>query len=329
MRFLEPDMARFLLALPPALGFLWLFVRAKRRFREQASIGPVLRSLSRLSSGRRDAALFAVTVVALASLVLATMRPQLFLESRRPEYERQDLVLILDRSASMWAQDVPPSRFRRAIAEIKTFLERKPEGIDRVGLVGFAGTSLILAHLTRDMGSLFYYLDWIEQDREPHFGTDIGKALASARELARKDTRPTRKIFLVVSDGDDQGGELAKQLLELRAERTRVHCIGIGSERETPIPVLREDGGLELLQDERRQLLLTRFDEATLRRIAAQTEGRYFRSSSGRELLQAMNEVVRQERRLLGYKAKAEYRDLHRAALLLAAAATFGMLLML
>jgi len=329
MRFLEPDMARFLLALPPALGFLWLFVRAKRRFRQQASIGPAWQALSRLSSGSRDAALFVVTAVALGSLVLAAMRPQLFLESRRPEYERQDLVLILDRSASMWAQDVPPSRFRRAIAEIKTFLERKPEGIDRVGLVGFAGTSLILSHLTRDMESLFYYLDWTLEDREPHFGTDIGKALASARELARKDTRPTKKIFLVLSDGDDQGSELAKQLSELRAERTRVHCIGIGSERESPIPTLGPDGAVQLLQDERGQLLLTRFDEATLRRVASQTEGRYFRSSSGGELAQAMNEVVRQERRLLGYRAKAEYRDLHRVALLAAALATFGMLLML
>lgn len=329
MRFLEPEMARFLLALPPALGFFWLFVRAKRSFRQQASIGPVLQALSRLSGGRRDAALLAATVVALGSLVLATMRPQLFMESRRPEYERQDLVLILDRSASMGAQDVRPSRFRRATLEIKTFLEQKPEGIDRVGLVGFAGTSLILSHLTRDMGSLFYYLDWIEEDREPHFGTDIGKALASARELARKDTRPTKKIFLVVSDGDDQGRELAQQLSELRAERTRVHCIGIGSERETPIPILRPDGAAELLQDERGELLLTRFDEATLRRIAAQTEGRYFRSTSGRELAQAMREVVRQERRLLGYKAKAEYRDLHRVALMAAALATFGMLLML
>jgi Ca-activated chloride channel family protein len=329
MRFLEPDMARWLLALPPALGFWLLYLRAKRRFRRQASIGPVLQALSRLSGGRRDAIAIVAAGVALGSLVLATMRPQLFVERRLPQYERQDLVLILDRSASMWAQDVPPSRFRRAIAEIKAFLEQKPEGIDRVGLVGFAGTSLILSHLTRDMGSLFYYLDWALEDREPHFGTDIGKALASARELARKDGRPTKKIFLVLSDGDDQGQELQQQLAELRGERTHVHCIGIGSERETPIPVVGEAGADELLQDERGQLLLTRFDEATLRRIASETDGRYFRSTSGRELARAMREVVRQERRLLGYKAQPEYRDLHRVALMAAALASFGMLLML
>ncbi len=329
MRFLDPAMASWLLLLPIGIGFWLLHVRAKRRFREQAAIGPLLRGLSRLTSRRRDAAALLATALGLGSLALAAMRPQLFVQSRLPEYERQDLVLILDRSASMRAEDVPPSRGRRALAEIKTFLEQKPEGIDRIGLVGFAGTSLILSHLTRDTSSLLFYLDWLQDDRELHFGTDIAAALLSARELARKDGRPTRKIFLLLSDGDDPGERLSKVLAALHEERTPVHCIGIGGEREMPIPALREDGVVELLQDERGRQLTTRFDEGTLRAIASATGGRFFRSKSGGELAAAMREVARQERKLVGFKASADYRDVHRLALLAAASATFMLLLTL
>jgi Ca-activated chloride channel family protein len=329
MRFLDPGMARWLLVLPFALACLWLHAAAKRRFRERAGIGPLLTALSKLSTRRRELAALAATFAALSFLVVALMRPQLFVVSRLPEYERQDLVLVLDRSASMWAQDVRPSRFARAVAEIKGFLEKKPEGIDRVGLVGFSGSSLILSHLTRDASSLFFYLDWILDEREPQFGTDIGKALLSARELMQKDDRKTRKIVLLISDGDDQGQELRTQLALLQKERTRIYCVGIGSGREVPIPIRNEQGKLELLQDERGQPLTTRFEEATLQEIAAVTGGRYFRSQTGNELSLALRDVVSRERRIVGEKTTPEYRDAHRAALALAAAATLGMLLAL
>lgn len=319
-------MARWLIALPLALLFWLSYVHAKRRFRREAAFGPVLRGLSRLSGASRDVAALTAAAVALAALALALMRPQVFVESRQPEYERQDLVLVLDRSASMGAEDVPPSRSRRAIEEIKAFLAHKPEGIDRVGLVGFAGTSIILSRLTRDLDSLFFYLDWIQGDREPHFGTDIAGALASARELVRKDGRPTRKILLMLSDGDDEGRQLARQLAALREEGTPVHCIGIGSDRDAPIPVAREGGGTQFLQDERGELLKARFEESTLRAIASSTGGRYFRSTTGRELAGAMREVARQERRVVGWKSSAEYRDAHRPALMAAAAAAFLLL---
>jgi len=328
LRFLEPGMARWLLLLPVLFAFWWLHVRTKRRFREEARISPVLQALSRLRTARRDRAALVVGLLALASLVLALMRPQLYVQLRVPEYERRDLVLLLDRSASMWAEDVKPSRFRRAVQEIKLFLERKPEGIDRVGLIGFAGTSLVLSHLTRDMNALFFYLDWAVDDREPHFGTDIGKALASARELIKKDDKKTRKILLVISDGDDKGEELQAQLAALRGEGVRVHTIGIGSARDVPIPDRAEAAARGLLQDEQGAPLTTRFDEATLRDIAATTGGRYYRSRRGDELLTAMREIAGQERRLVGYKAAPEFRDVHRWALLAAAAATLGVLIL-
>jgi Ca-activated chloride channel family protein len=329
MRFLQPDAASWLLAVPLALCAWYLHVHAKRRFRRHASFGEPLRALSRFSSWKRDVTALVASATALLLLVLAMMRPQLMLQTRTPEYEKEDLILVLDRSISMRADDVPPSRFSRAISEIKLFLAHKPDTIDRVGLVGFAGTSLILSPLTRDVDNLMFYLTWIEEDLEPRFGTNIGSALTSARELATKDKQKTRKIFLVISDGDDQGPELPKVLAALRTEQRRVYTIGIGSEGAVPIPIADAEGRMRLLTDDTGNVVRTRLNESTLRNIANFTGGRYIRSLTGTELAPAMHDAVRRERKIIGWQTRLEYRDLYRECLAGAGLALFVLLLSL
>lgn len=329
MRLLHPELANWLLALPLAFSAWYVYIRAKRRFRRRAGIGVDLERRSRMSSGGRDRVAIAIAFIALAALVIALVRPQLLLERRTPEYEREDLVIVLDRSASMKAEDIQPTRFTRAITEIKGFLAKKPEAIDRVGLVGFSASSIILSYLTRDLDSIFFYLDWIQEDREPLFGTDMGAAIASARELSRKDKSGTRKIFLLISDGEDQEHKLDKELAAVRDQGIRIFTIGVGSDTDVAIPVADAGAGGRFLKDEKGTTLTTRFNESTLRMIANVTGGRYFRSVSGQELAPALQDIARQERRLVGWKTSIEYRDVYPAALVVAAFAAFAVLLTL
>jgi len=126
MQFLRPELAIWLLLLP-LVGVLWLlYVRDNIRFRVQAGFGQSLQSQSSFSTGRNDIVVLIAGFIVVTAIVLAVMRPQLYLDRSLPEFEKQDLVLILDRSASMQARDVPPLRFARAIQEIKTFLGEKP-----------------------------------------------------------------------------------------------------------------------------------------------------------------------------------------------------------
>src|SRR5262249_61758764 len=156
--------------------------------------------------------------------------------------EREGMAFLLDRRAAMRPTDTPPSRFLRAPAEIRNFLRNKPDSIDRVGLVGFADASVVLSYLTSDVDSLMFYLDWIDGDPTPLLGTNIGAALRSARAVAQKDDRQTRKLFLLVSDGEDYGPELDGPLATFRQENRRVHCIGVGSDKDVPVP-LRQAAG--------------------------------------------------------------------------------------
>ena len=127
MRFLRPDMARWFLVLPIVVACWLMHDRYVRAFRRRAQLAPRFAWLSRRTTGARRAAVLASAVCAVAALAFALVRPQLLFAQRIPEYERQDLVIMLDRSASMRAHDIVPSRFTRATLEIRNFLKKKPE----------------------------------------------------------------------------------------------------------------------------------------------------------------------------------------------------------
>lgn len=317
-RFLQPEMMAWLLAVPAVVAVWLAHFLYKRRTQRRAAVQSRFRSLSRRSTWRRDAAVLLLGVAATSLLAAALMRPQVLLEHRTPEFERQDLILILDRSVSMRARDVRPSRAERALTEIKNFLRRKPEAIDRVGLVGFAGTSLILSYLTGDVDSILFYLDWIADDPAVLYGTDMGAALSSALEVVNRDQHPTRKLFLVISDGEDQGDGLDEAVTAVKAQDLRIHTIGIGSAQESLIPVSLPGQRELFLEDDEGQTLTTRFNETSLRTLAASTGGQYIRSATGSELRAALEEIASVNRIQTGWQTTTEYRDVY--VLLLAAA---------
>jgi Ca-activated chloride channel family protein len=321
VRFLRPEYAAWWQILPVIgaaclLRILYLHVQ-----RARTPVQARFRSLSRRSSWGRDAAVVTLATLAGGALAFALVRPQASLTTRVPQYEREDLVIMLDRSASMRAHDVMPSRFSRATDEIRYFIRNKPENIDRVGLVGFAGSSVILSYLTEDLDTVAFYLDWIEHDPQTLLGTDIGAALKNAREIVAKDNRDTRKIFVVLSDGEDYGNELAHEIAVFRQGGQHVNSIGIGSDNEVPVPIVQPDGKETSLRDDDGHIVRTHFEEATLRQIAAQTGGRYVRSRQPGDLTRALEQIEAGERRLVGWKTTTDYRDLYPAALAVAGVA--------
>ncbi len=329
MRFLRLEYLPWWQILPLAIACWGLRYHYVRSVRGALPIAPRFATLSRRSTWARETAVLALTVLAGGSIVMALLRPQALVTRRAPVYGQQDLILVLDRSASMRAHDIAPSRFGRATKEIQTFIERKPEGIGRIGLVGFASGSLILSYLTSDVETVSFYLDWINDDPQTLLGTDIGAALKNAREVARKDDRATRKMFLLLSDGEDHGGELTRQVQAYRADGYRVNTIGIGSEEAVPIPIVDQEGRETFLRDERGRLVRTKFEEATLRQIATNTGGRYVRSTTGGELAKSIDDIVKGERTIQGYRTTTEYRDLYPLALAIAAAAAAVLWLLL
>jgi Ca-activated chloride channel homolog len=325
VRFLRPEYASWWQLLPLVAACCTVHALYVARQRRRAAVPPRFLAQSRRSTVVREAAIVLLALTAGGALVFALVRPQAQLTTTLPQFEREDLVIMLDRSASMRAHDVSPSRFSRATEEIRNFLRNKPENIDRVGLVGFAGTSVILSYLTRDLDTVAFYLDWIESDPQTLLGTNIGAALKNALEVAKKDDRKTRKIFVLLSDGEDYGGEVSRQLAVYRQEGHHINSIGIGSDNEVPVPEVQPDGKEVPLRDEGGRVVRTRYDEATLRDLASASGGRYVRSRTGDDLTKALQQIEQGERRLIGWRTTTEYRDLYPYALAAAALAIAGL----
>jgi Ca-activated chloride channel family protein len=329
VRFVRPELAGWWEVLPVLVACWAAHAYYVRWARRRTPVAARFARLSRRTTIVRELGILLLSLVAAGALVFALVRPQALLAQRTPQYQKQDLIILLDRSASMRAHDIDPSRFSRAVIEIRNFLRRKPEAIDRVGLVGFADASLILSYLTADTDSIEFYLDWIDRDTQTLLGTDIGAALKSALQVARKDDRPTPKTFLLVSDGEDYGSELVRQLAIYRAAGFRVHCIGIGSDRAVPVPIVGPDGRETALRGDDGRVVMTQFAEGTLRQIAAVTGGRYIRSVTGGELAAGLDEIVRGERKQVGCETTTAYRDLYPYGLGLAGAAGLALWLLL
>jgi Ca-activated chloride channel homolog len=327
VRVLHPEMAVWLGLIPVAAACWTLHYAYTRRQRRRA--GAVGSPQSCRTRPSRDVAALATAVIVLLLLAGAMMQPQIRSERRTPVFDRRDLVLILDRSVSMRARDIRPSRFARAVEEIQTFLRAKPEAIDRIALVGFSSTAVVLSYPTDDLASIFFYLEWVRDDPTALFGTDIGSALVTALASVKRDPQRVPPTFVLVSDGDDQGTRLPAAIAAVSRAGIRVDSIGIGSAADVPMPVATGDGREEYLRNDEGQVLTTRFDERTLERVAAQTGGRYFRSTTGGELRTALESIGDGERRQTGWRTAVDYHDVYLPLLAAAAALSVGLVALL
>jgi len=328
MVFLQPEYFK-LIYLLILLVPLWLFYFfSKRNARKRLGAAGPVHKISHLHSLWRDGTRYLLINLALMALVLALAHPQLIREKRVGQPERMDVVILLDNSASMRAEDVPPSRLEQALEIVGRFARNKPSQ-DRIGLVSFASGSLILSYLTEDTSNILYYLNYLKDDASFNPGTNIGRAIQNGFAVLSRDAElyphvaRKKRLFILISDGEDHGEELENALREATRQGIRIHTIGIGSVEGAPFPIGRENGIVRYAEDAKGNKILTRFDERSLRWIAETTGGSAHRSFTGQELEGFFEGIVRQERKIEGFKKVVEYEDTYRGFLL----AAFGLLL--
>ena len=213
-------------------------------------------------------------LLAFAFLILALARPQFGTRVETVRSEGQDVIVALDVSRSMLAEDVTPNRLERARLEIMRILQRL-DG-DRIGFVAFAGNAFVQSPLTVDYGAAALFLNAMNTDLIPMQGTNLGEALNVALDAFEEGTGDHR-VLIVVTDGEDHEGEIEGALERARDEGVEIHTVGIGSLDGVPIPEFTASGERSgFVRDVDGAVVTTRLDEATLERIAEATGGRYF-----------------------------------------------------
>lgn len=225
---------------------------------------------------RRRVVKLILLVAGVSFLIGALLRPRWGFHWEEIKRKGVDLLIAVDVSESMLAEDIKPNRLERAKREI-TDLVNMLQG-DRVGLIAFAGASFLECPLTLDYGAFKMFLDYLDTDLIPVQGTAIGEAVQTAIRSFTTERRASRALILI-TDGEDHLGEAEKSAEVAKEKGIRIFTIGIGSEQGAPIPL--RGGRGDFKKDRKGQVVLSRLQETTLQKIALATGGSYVRSVSG------------------------------------------------
>lgn len=318
MRFAEPGMLWLLLAAPALALFIALAARRRaallRRFAE-----PVL--LPRLGASGAPARRWtraALAVASVALLALALARPQWGSRIELVQRKGLDIVIAVDVSQSMLAEDIRPNRLARSKQEIQRFVEAL-DG-DRVALVAFAGDAFLQSPLTSDYAAFRLFLDVLEPSLVGTPGTDLARALETAvKAFPENSGRNRDRVVILLTDGEDHGGRALRVAEEAARAGIRIHAVGIGSESGVPIPVKDASGRRQFLRDRRGDIVTTRLDASTLAAIAKATGGSFHHARPGRfELPDVQRRLEDLERDELETQRLARYEERYQWPLALA-----------
>lgn len=220
-----------------------------------------------------------LVVAAVAFLAVALARPQF---GNRVETVRsigQDIVVAVDLSVSMLAEDVAPNRLERARLAILRLMGRL-DG-DRIGLVAFAADAFVQSPLTVDYSAAGLFLSAMHPDLMPVQGTDLGAALRVSLDALDQGARDAR-VLVLVTDGEDHEDQFGEELRRAVASGVQVYLVGIGSTEGVPIPQFDAQGRPDgFLRDEDGAVVTTRLAEETFQRIVREAGATYVRAGAG------------------------------------------------
>ncbi len=260
------------------------------------SMAPFL--TSSVSLMRRRWKLF-MELGALTFFIFALARPQSGSSQQKVKSEGIEIVLLFDVSNSMEAEDIKPSRLDLAKKEVNRFLDLLSG--DRVGLVAFARSAILLSPVTPDISALRMYIESLTTKSVSSQGTEFSRALKEAKEAFRRggveggdETAVTRAI-LIISDGEDQEPGALKIAEQLADEGIRIFSLAVGTEKGGPIPVRDEFGNLKgYHQDSQGKVVVSKTQGLPLQELARVGKGSFYQASYGNDAARSLFKDMKQ-----------------------------------
>ena len=276
MRFGDPLYFYFLWCLVPLIFFMVWGMRKKQQLTLKFCGNPLLSKLVHPGVEKRHRSKTIFVVLAILFLILALTRPRWGYEWENLHQRGVDVIVALDVSSSMLAEDIKPNRLERAKRKISDLLDMM-EG-DRIGLVAFAGTSFVQCPLTLDYGAARLFLSAIDTQLIPVQGTALGNAIKTSVKAFRSQEKKSKALILI-TDGEDQTGKALSAAKLAGDQGVKIYTIGIGGEIGAPLPNSSGAGGFR--KNQQGEVILSKLDETTLQQIALETGGSYVRSVTG------------------------------------------------
>jgi Ca-activated chloride channel family protein len=279
------DKALWLLFVIPAIlmpAYLWCFYKKASALKALASI-EMLKQINNAVSLKRQMLKALLLIGVFAAIVAALTEPRWNPKPLEVKSQGRDVVILLDTSRSMLAEDIKPNRLERAKIAIGDLLEKLAG--DRIAIVTFAGSATIKCPLTQDYAFVRMAIADISTESTPRGGTAIGDAIRKATEEVFDKQSREYKDLILITDGEDHDSFPVEAAQKAAQQGIRIIAIGIGDEKEgSRIPITGPDGQTTFLKYQGQEVW-SKLDADTLRKVAAATQGgRYIGVEQGTTL---------------------------------------------
>ena len=289
--------------------YIWYVYRTKKNLKKLGELG-LINQLSPDVSKAKKTTKFILFIIGISFLILGICNLQTGSKMKDVKREGADIMVCLDVSNSMLAQDLTPNRLERSKIAIENMVN-KLQG-DRLGIIVFAGEAYIQLPITTDYSTAKLFLDGINTKIVPTQGTNIADAINKAVESFGKD-EGKNKAIVVITDGEnnEDAKESAVDAAEEAAKKNIViHTIGVGSESGVPIPNIIDGVVSGFKKDNEGNTIVTKLDPKILQDISSATNGVYVQASSADiGLDNILNKIAELDKKQLESKMYSDYED--------------------
>lgn len=285
---------------------LVFILRQQHKKKQFSKLGTNYKQLIPLKSVGRIIFKNSLILLAFISLIIGLANPQVGVKTSKVKLKGAEIIIALDISNSMKAQDMSPNRLDKAKLEISRLLKYTKS--DRVGLIVFAGKAFMNVPLTTDYARFRMYLKSVDTDYISTQGTDISEAIRLASESFTENSK-NNKALIIITDGENHEEAALFEAEEASKKGIAIHTIGLGDRKGVPIP-FRTRRGLEYRKDSDGNLVVTKLNEQLLNEIATIGKGRYLKAqNSGFGLESIYNDLKQMEKEEFEQKSIVDGED--------------------
>ncbi|MFI5237808.1 MAG: VWA domain-containing protein [Ignavibacteriales bacterium] len=306
-RFAHPEYLMILYLIPVLILLFWYLGMNRKKLLIKFADKELHKTLLPTDSMLKRWTKFIVILLAVVCLVLAAANPQVGTKLQEVKQTGIDVLILLDVSNSMMAEDIKPNRLEKAKYQISNLIN-KLRG-DRIGLIIFAGQAYVQIPLTTDYGAANLFLSAVDFNSVPSQGTAIASAINLA--IASFDSLSTQKVIIAITDGEDHEGDVMESVENAVSKNIKIYTIGLGSQSGVPIPVYNMNRQLAgFKKDNQGNTVLTKLDEEVLKKIARDGNGTYYMASNYEDYLDKIyTELSELEQTEFGVKKVTDYED--------------------
>lgn len=276
-----------LLIIPILIVWYIIYLKNKRKAIKKIGNEDVLKRLMPEASKTRPVIKFSIMLLALSFLILAAARPQFGSKLQEISTNGAEIIIALDISNSMLAEDIYPNRLEKAKTSIVKMLDKLYT--DKIGIIIFAGEAKTQVPMTNDYTSSKLFIKSIDVD----FIDIQGTAIAEAINLAMNSFSPENdmnKAIIVISDGENHEGDAVLAATTAKEKGVVVHTIGIGTDKAVPIP--SEDGNSQYKKNSQGEIVMTELNEEMMQEIAKAGGGVYVKANNSTDGLEYVYDEI-------------------------------------